>query len=82
MVAGLGSLGYLFKRHDWPRAPFIIGVILGKIAEDSLQKAIGLGGLSFFLRPISLVLIALIFASIGLYVWRSRKFGVQVPGHA
>jgi putative tricarboxylic transport membrane protein len=82
LVAVLGSLGYLFKRHDWPRAPFIIGVILGKIAEDSLQKAIGLGGLSFFLRPISLVLIALILASIGFYIWRSRKVGAQVPGRA
>jgi TctA family transporter len=82
LVAGLGSLGYLFKRHDWPRAPFIIGVILGKIAEDSLQKAIGLGGLSFFLRPLSLVLIALIFASIGFYIWRSRKPVAPVPGHA
>ena len=40
----MGSLGYLFKRHDWPRAPFIIGVILGKIAEDSLLKAIGIWG--------------------------------------
>jgi TctA family transporter len=42
LVMVVGSLGYLFKRHDWPRAPFIIGVILGKIAEDSLQKAIAI----------------------------------------
>jgi putative tricarboxylic transport membrane protein len=82
MVAGLGSLGYLFKRHDWPRAPFIIGVILGKIAEDSLQKAIGIYGIGFFWRPLSLVLIAMIVASVGLYMWRSRKAAVHVPGHA
>jgi len=78
----MGSLGYLFKRHDWPRAPFIIGVILGKIAEDSLQKAIGIYGVGFFWRPISLILIALILGSIGFYVWRLRKPKVQVPGHA
>src|SRR5437868_11381925 len=42
LVLVMGSLGYLFKRHDWPRAPSIIGVILGQIAEDSLQKAIGI----------------------------------------
>jgi putative tricarboxylic transport membrane protein len=82
LVLVMGSLGYLFKRHDWPRAPFIIGVILGKIAEDSLQKAIGIYGAGFFLRPISLILIALIFGSIGFYIWRSRKPGVRVPGHA
>jgi TctA family transporter len=82
LVAAMGSLGYLFKRQDWPRAPFIIGVILGKIAEDSLQKAIGIYGIGFFWRPISLVLIACIVASIGLYMWRSRKASVHVPGHA
>jgi putative tricarboxylic transport membrane protein len=73
LVMVMGSLGYLFKRHDWPRAPFIIGVILGKIAEDSLQKAIAIFGAGFFLRPISLILIALILASIGFYMWRSRR---------
>jgi putative tricarboxylic transport membrane protein len=81
LVLVMGSLGYLFKRHDWPRAPFIIGVILGKIAEDSLLKAIGIWGPSFFWRPISLVLIGLILASIGFYMWRSRKPAV-VPSHA
>ncbi len=82
LVLVMGSLGYLFKRHDWPRAPFIIGVILGKIAEDSLQKAIGIYGVGFFWRPISLILIALIVASVGFYVWRLRRPKVQVPGHA
>jgi TctA family transporter len=83
LVAVMGSLGYLFKRHDWPRAPFIIGVILGKIAEDSLQKAIGIFGANFFLRPISLILIALIVASIGFYMWRQRRPNkVSVPSHA
>jgi putative tricarboxylic transport membrane protein len=78
----MGSLGYLFKRHDWPRAPFIIGVILGKIAEDSLQKAIGLFGVSFFWRPISLILIAMILASVAFYFWRSRRPGKTVASHA
>ena len=82
LVLVMGSLGYLFKRHDWPRAPFIIGVILGKIAEDSLQKAIGIYGVGFFWRPISLILIALIVGSVGFYVWRLRRPKVQVPGHA
>jgi putative tricarboxylic transport membrane protein len=82
LVMVMGSLGYLFKRHDWPRAPFIIGVILGKIAEDSLQKAIGLFGASFFWRPISLILIAMILASVGFYLWRSRRTNKAVPSHA
>ena len=30
---------------DWPRAPFVIGLVLGKIAEESLHKALDLWGL-------------------------------------
>ena len=64
-------------------APFIIGVILGKIAEDSLQKAIAIFGANFFLRPISLILIACILASIGFYMWRQRHpTKASVPSHA
>ena len=73
LIIFLGGLGYLLKRHDWPRAPFVIGVILGKIAEDSLLKAIGIFGYGFFLRPISLVLIAMIVGSIAFYFWRQRN---------
>jgi putative tricarboxylic transport membrane protein len=73
LIIFLGALGYLFKRHDWPRAPFVIGVILGKIAEDSLLKALAIWGYEFFLRPISLVLIAMIIGSIAFYVYRQRN---------
>lgn len=73
LIIFLGGLGYLLKRHDWPRAPFVIGVILGKIAEDSLLKAIAIYGYQFFLRPISLVLIAMILGSIAFYIYRQRS---------
>ena len=42
LIFFLGGFAYLLKRHDWPRAPFVIGVILGKIAEDSLLKALAI----------------------------------------
>jgi len=48
-------------------------VILGKIAEDSLLKAIAIFGFEFFLRPLSLVLIAMIIGSIVFYFYRARK---------
>jgi TctA family transporter len=53
--------------------PFVIGVILGKIAEDSLLKALAIFGFEFFLRPLSLVLIAMIIGSIVFYFWRARN---------
>ena len=46
---------------NWPRAPFVIGLVLGRIAEESLHKALGLWGWQFFTRPLSLVLIGLIW---------------------
>lgn len=73
LVVLLGALGYMFKRNRWPRPPFVIGVVLGPIAEDSLNKAMALWGPSFLLRPLSLVLIALIAVSITLYLVRLRQ---------
>lgn len=69
----LSAIGYGLLKADWPRAPFVIGLVLGKIAEESLNKALGLWGMGFFLRPISLVLIGLIALTIGIAVWRQVK---------
>jgi putative tricarboxylic transport membrane protein len=76
LLGGLGALGYFLKKFRWPRPPFVIGLVLGPIAEDSLHKALGIWGPTFFLRPLSLVLIALIFGSIGFYIWRRNRKGV------
>jgi TctA family transporter len=78
VLVALGSLGYLLKRCKWPRPPFVIGLVLGPIAEDSLNKSLALWGPSFLLRPLSLVLLLLIAGSIVLYVWRLRHPGQEV----
>jgi len=75
LLCGLGVLGYFLKKYRWPRPPFVIGLVLGPIAENSLHKALAIWGPSFFLRPLSLIFIALIFGSIGVYFWRVRKNG-------
>ncbi|HET6629644.1 MAG TPA: tripartite tricarboxylate transporter permease [Woeseiaceae bacterium] len=69
----LGFLGYFLKKYGWPRPPFVIGLILGPIAEDSFHKAMALWGLAFMLRPGAIVMIALIVLSIGVYIWRAAK---------
>ena len=40
----LSAIGYGLLRFNWPRAPFVIGLVLGKIAEESLHKALELVG--------------------------------------
>ena len=69
----LGAIGYGLLRADWPRAPFVIGLVLGKIAEESLHKALQLWGMEFFLRPLSLVLIGLISATVVYAIYQNVR---------
>jgi putative tricarboxylic transport membrane protein len=73
ILVGMSMIGYAMLRANWPRAPFVIGLVLGRIAEESLHKALDLWGFSFFTRPLSLVLIAMIVATVAFAIYRSRK---------
>ncbi len=73
LLTALGLLGYFMKKYEWPRPPFVIGLILGPIVEDSFHKATALWGPRFLLRPGALALLALIIVSFAIYVWRTRK---------
>lgn len=70
----MSLIGYAFKKQNWPRAPFVIGLILGPATEDALIKSVGIWGLDFLLRPVSLVLIVVIFLSL---VHVARKFSTK-----
>lgn len=62
MMLGLGVLGYLMKKLDYPVVPLILALVLGRLAENSLRQALMLSGgsvLVFFTRPISAVFISL-----------------------
>jgi putative tricarboxylic transport membrane protein len=67
------AIGYAFLRANWPRAPFVIGLVLGGKAEESLDQALQLWGLSFFTRPLSLVLIAMIVALMAFALYRNLR---------
>jgi putative tricarboxylic transport membrane protein len=73
LLLGLGAIGYMFKRCGWPRSPFIIGIVLGSTAEQSFHKALALWGPAFLLRPMSIVLMGLIAASIGFYILQQHR---------
>lgn len=75
LLVGTGILGYFLRKYGWPRPPFVIGLVLGPIAEDSLHKALAIWGPTFFLRPLSMVLIALIIGSVAFYIWRETRPG-------
>jgi TctA family transporter len=80
VLLGLGVLGYGLKLRDWPRAPFVIGVILGGVMEMSLRQSLTIWGPAFMLRPIALVLIGLSLLSLSYSLFRERGFGGGVRG--
>jgi putative tricarboxylic transport membrane protein len=64
-----GLLGYLLKKNDYPIAPVIIAVILGRTFETKLMLGLMLFNsslLPLFTRPISLGFILLAFISLAV----------------
>ncbi len=68
----LGFLGYGLKRFRWSRPPFVIGLVLGPIAEQNLHKAMSLWGPAFMLRGWSMLLIAIIVVTLVFAFIRQR----------
>jgi putative tricarboxylic transport membrane protein len=65
LLYGIGIVGILMRRFDFPTAPVVVGMILGPLAEAQLRNAISIGegsGMIFLQRPMSVVMIAIILA--------------------
>jgi putative tricarboxylic transport membrane protein len=54
-----GIFGYLMVRCGWPRAPLVLGFVLGNIAETSFYISLTRYGLSWLFSPVVLILLAL-----------------------
>ncbi len=59
-----GILGVVMKSAGWPRAPLVLGLILGRIMESSLHLSMSAYGLEFLLRPICIAILAVIVLSL------------------
>ncbi|MEN8251058.1 MAG: tripartite tricarboxylate transporter permease [Bacteroidota bacterium] len=75
-----GLLGLCMKKWNYPRAPLVLGFILGPLAEDYLHKSLGVYGISFLLRPIVLVLLVMVVCSISYSVWNTALDARKVRG--
>ncbi|MEX2643982.1 MAG: tripartite tricarboxylate transporter permease, partial [Acetobacterales bacterium] len=60
----LGVLGIYMKRFGWPRPALLIGYVLSGRLEASVYQSLQVYGLSFFQRPIVLLLLGLTAVSI------------------
>ena len=68
-----GVLGYVMRRHGWPRVPLAIGFVLGAAFETNLLLTLRLqelGRIDILQRPIALGLATLTLATLLLPVWR------------
>lgn len=70
-----GGVGYLMVRGGWPRAPFVLGLVLGDIAENYLYISSARYGAAWLTRPIVLILILVAIVVICyplVQAWRSK----------
>ena len=76
LLFGIGLLGVLMRRFDFPTAPVVVGMILGPLAEAQMRNAVSIGEgswLIFVQRPMSLALIVLVLAVLVVPRLRQRR---------
>jgi TctA family transporter len=67
-----GALGYFMVLAGWPRAPFVLGLVLGKIAENYLYISVARYEAAWLTRPVVLVLIVIAVAVIVYPLFQAR----------
>ena len=56
LVIIFGVFGALLVRHGYSVPAFLLGLLLGPLAESNFYWAVEIGGLESFMRPIALVI--------------------------
>ncbi len=67
LLLGIGLLGFLMRRYDFPIAPLLIGMVLGPLAETSLRDALLSSGgdyTVFVASPIAVVILSLLIIAL------------------
>jgi TctA family transporter len=76
VTLGAGLLGMLMVWLDWPRPPLILGLVLGKLAENNLFISYARYDLAFLARPLMIAIIlgsaAIVFVPMVLERFRAR----------
>jgi TctA family transporter len=70
-----GAVGYLMVLAGWPRAPLVLGLVLGKIAENYLYISVARYGAGWLTRPVVVALLAIAVAVVCypvIQAWRGR----------
>jgi TctA family transporter len=76
-----GGIGYLMVLGGWPRAPFVLGLVLGKIAENYLYISVARYEAAWLTRPVVMVLIALVVVVVLYPLVQARRSRVKKEAH-
>jgi TctA family transporter len=68
-----GGVGYLMTNAGWPRAPLVLGLVLGKVAENYLYISVARYEGAWLARPVVVVLFLLAVAVIVYPILRERR---------
>lgn len=86
LLYGIGLLGVLMRRFDFPTAPVVVGMILGPLAEAQMRNAVAIGEGSFLIflqRPMSLTLVIIVLLVLivprMLQHWAAKRDARNVP---
>jgi putative tricarboxylic transport membrane protein len=86
LLGAFGLLGYLFRKAEVPAAPLVMGVVLGKLLEESMRQALAISAGSYAIfveRPIAAaLLVATLLLLVVPPLWRRarRRQGSLPPG--
>jgi putative tricarboxylic transport membrane protein len=67
IMLAFGVVGYLFRRYGFSPAPLIMGLVLGKMVEETLKQSLLIfdqDWTQFFSRPVVVVLFLITAASL------------------
>lgn len=74
IMAISGVIGFIFRKLGCPLGPVILGLLLGKMAESNLRRAVQMEGYKLFVtKPISLILLVFAIATIASPIIKSFK---------
>ncbi len=75
-LLGFSFLGFIMRRHGWPRSPLVLGLVLGDKMENYLWLSYGRFGFEWLTRPAVMIIAALLVMSLCypmLQNWREKK---------
>jgi TctA family transporter len=66
-------LGFVMRRHGWPRSPLVLGMVLGDKMENYLWLSYGRFGFEWFSRPGVIILTILLALSLCYPLLQNRR---------